>query len=212
MTRILVTVLAVAATLLNPAPAAASTSTSTLPAPTLKVATVRGDNVSLLWTPVRGAAGFGILANGRRIFGSASTDHALVFLASEGLTGRETFSVVAEDAGLNPSPPSNGLRPVAPAVLPAPVLTSATLSPNSPRLTLTWTPSRSDQDSIIFYTIFAFKDLHIMAVTNTTTASFDPDFCGGACPLNGTEPYLVVASDRTLAKSPPSNTLVPTPL
>jgi len=193
--------------------------TATPLAPTLDSATIRGDNVALIWSPPAGGGvtDHAVFANGRFLFRTLSPDIATVFLASEGLTGREVFTVAAEDAQLNSSPPSNGLAAVPPAAMPAPVLLNGVVVPANPStfktVTLTWTASRSDQ-AVITYTVFASVGSNILPVAsanNVTTLSFIPDSCGGGCPLSGREPYTVVASDRTLAVSPASNALVPTP-
>lgn len=219
----------------TPSASAAATSTETapraaavaaLPAPTLDIATIKGDNVQLIWTPPaqrEGVTNYGIYADGTFLFRTGgSADSALVYLASEGLTGREVFTVVAEGGvasdrtPLNQSPPSNGLVPVPPATLPTPELTSAVRQGDwGGTVTLTWTPSQSEQADII-YSIFAdgpsAPNGHtlVWSVTNETTATFIAAGSDGACPLPGTEVYTVVASDRTNAESPPSNGMVAT--
>ena len=214
-------------------PATAATETSpqaeavnALPAPTLEKATIKGDNVVLIWNRVEdeSVTGYLIYANGKLLpYGwrtSASADHIVLYLASLGLTGREVFTVAAgSDFGpdgipANTSPQSNGLVPVAPATLPAPVLTSATDEGDffGTTVTLTWTASQSEEE-VISYWIFAPNytgQPFLLAVDNVTTVTFNPDACGGACPLTGAEEYSVEAHDRTMAQSPRSNSLVPT--
>jgi hypothetical protein len=216
-----------------PSASAATVSTDTapqavvaLPAPTLDIATIKGDNVQLIWTPPaqrEGVTNYGIYADGTFLFRTGgSADSAPVYLASEGLTGREVFTVVAEGGvardgtPLGQSPPSNGLVPVTPATLPAPELTSAVRQGDwGGIVTLTWTPSQSEQKDIP-YSIFAdgpsVPNGHalVWSVTNEMTATFVAVGCDGVCPLPGTEVYTVVASDRTKAESPPSNGLVAT--
>jgi hypothetical protein len=168
----------------------------------------------------RGCGGDGLKCDRRGWRTSASADSTTLYLASLGLTGREVFTVAAggdfgpDGIPLNTSPQSNGLVPVAPATLPAPVLTSATDEGDfyGTTVTLTWTPSQSDE-AVITYRIFApngHLQPWLLDVNNVTTVTFTPDACGGACPLTGTEEYSVVATDRTMAESPRSNSLVPT--
>ncbi|MFI5898380.1 hypothetical protein ACIA5D_50745 [Actinoplanes sp. NPDC051513] len=223
-TRRLGAVLVAAALLVAPSAAAAapaSPRTQATASPTLDSATIRGDNVVLIWSPPagNGITDHAVFANGRFLFRTLSPDITTVFLASEGLSGGEVFTVAAEDSQLNQSPPSNGLKAVPPRVLPAPVLLSGSVVPVNPppfvRVTLTWRASRSDQD-VITYTIFATVNGTPRPVTsadNVTNLTFIPDPCGpiGSCPLTGREPYTVVASDRTLAVSAASNAIVPTP-
>jgi hypothetical protein len=177
-------------------------------APTLDSATVKGDNVELLWTPPAGgkAADFAIYADGNFVQRTLSPDSVTIFLTSEGLTGREAYAVVAEDSAGNESQPSNAMTPRPPAAMPAPRLTSAVLSKDF--VTLTWAPSRTDEKSgEINYLIFANGQPAEM-VQNVTTAKIPliRDFTV----LTGRETFTVAARDRTLAESPPSNGLVPT--
>lgn len=183
---------------------------ATLSAPKLTSATVKGDNVVLLFTPPAGGGVFdyAIHADGAFVFrtGGAATS-ATVYLTAEGLTGREVYTVVAEDSALNPSPPSNGLVPVAPAELPAPHLTSASLSAGT--VTLRWTASHTDEPSgVVQYYVHA-NGAFLLGAGTGTTATFpldgDVDYF-----LRGDETLTVVAHDRTLAESQPSNGLVPT--
>ena len=183
-----------------------------LPAPTLTDATIKGDNVALFWTPGAGdtAAQYGIYADGRflhRTFGPETRTH--VFLASMGLTGRETFTVVAEDSSLNPSAPSNGLVPVAPDALPAPELTSAVREGDE--ITLTWTPTPTKEAfGPVEYMIQSDREKILFSVTSTTvTFPMTDPFCTYF--LQGDEEFTVVARDRSMSQSPRSNGLVATP-
>jgi hypothetical protein len=182
-----------------------------LPAPTLTDATIKGDNVALFWRPGEGdtAAQYGVYANGRflhRTFGPEKS--TIVFLASMGLTGRETFTVAAEDSSLNSSAPSNGLVPVAPAVLPAPELRSAVREGDE--ITLTWTPSQTKEAFAPVQYIVQADDEKILFSVTSTTVTFpltDPSY---TYVLSGNEKFTVVARDRSMAESPPSNGLVAT--
>jgi hypothetical protein len=195
-----------------------------LPAPVLESATIKLNRVILTWERVADdrVTGYVIRANGRLLphgwrTGATSDIATIDFGPGDGLTGREVYTVAAgSDFGADGiprtvSPPSNGLVPVAPGTLPAPELTDATVerfSDGSARVTLTWTPSRSEDETII-YVIFADGQA-VTDFANVTTATFFPDLCGGGCPLSGTETYTVKAIDRTMAESPMSNGLVPT--
>jgi hypothetical protein len=189
----------------------AAVSAGTLPAPALTDATIKGDNVALFWTPGAGdtAAQYGIYANGRFLYRTFGPERrTLVFLASLGLTGRETFTVVAEDSSLNGSAPSNGLVPVAPDPLPAPELRSAVREGDS--ITLTWTPSQTKEVfAPVQYDIKADGRGILFSVTSTTvTFPLTDPHCTYF--LSGSEEFTVVARDRSLAESPPSNGLVAT--
>jgi hypothetical protein len=202
---------------------AAETGTDPLTAPTLDFATVKGDNVQLIWSPAADSDevdAYGVYADGEFLFRTVGTaDSALVFLASEGLTGGELFTIRAE-AGhesdgtpVRQSAPSNGLVPVPPAILPAPELIRGVYDTGNGMLTLEWTPSQSETQDTITYNVVVdvpFSGNIIHQVTNQTSTRFAPDSCGGACPMTGHETFFVVATDRTMADSPRSNGLVPT--
>jgi hypothetical protein len=178
--------------------------TEDLTAPTLTSATIKGDNVRLLWRPPGGANNHAIYANGSFVQRTLSPDSVTIFLASHGLSGNESFTVVAEERS-DQSPPSNAQRPRPAATLPTPQLTSAVRGTGS--VTLTWTPSRTTEMSgEIAYTIFA-DDFRAASVLNTTTAKVPLE--QGPFVLTGREVFTVIAHDRTLAESLPSNGLVP---
>jgi hypothetical protein len=200
-----------------------------LPAPTLESATIKLNRIILIWDRVADerVTGYVISANGKLLPHGWRTDASqdftqIDFGPGDGLTGREVFTVAAaSDFGSdgiprNVSLQSNGLVPVAPGTLPAPELTSATVKRDSvgqATVTMTWTPSRSD-DEVIHYLILVpgpHGGTFVSSVDNATTLTFIADACGGACPLSGNEEYSVKAIDRTMAESPPSNSLVPTP-
>jgi hypothetical protein len=69
----------------------------------------------------------------------------MVFPTSDGLSGTEAFSLVAEDSAGNQWQRSNSRVPAPAVTLPAPVLTSAAI--NGDMITLTWTPSHTDEVS-----------------------------------------------------------------
>jgi hypothetical protein len=199
---------------ISPQTAARAAAVASLSAPTLDSATIKGDNVELLWrAPSGGADVFAIYANGDFVQRTLSPDSVTIFLASEGLSGRESYTVVAEDSAGNESSPSNAMTPrqVTAASLPAPRLNRAVLANDI--VTLTWAPSRTNERSgEINYLIFANnkgaeKQLVEMA-QNATTVKIPLN--RDVIVLNGQETFTVVARDRTLAESPPSNGLIPT--
>lgn len=125
-----------------------------------------GDEVTLLWTPppqVSNLTDYAIYANGKFVFRTLAFEDyartipstsATVFLTSEGLTGTEAFSLVAEGSAGNRSQPSNSLVPSPAVTLSAPVLTSAVIKGDM--ITLTWQPSHTDEVSgTLIYTIIA---------------------------------------------------------
>jgi hypothetical protein len=202
---------ATAATI-SPQTATRASAVARLSAPVLDSATIRGDNVELLWrAPSGGAAVFAIYANGDFVQRTLSPDSVTVFLASEGLSGRESFTVVAEDRAGNESPPSNAMTPRQVAGLPAPRLNRAVLANDI--VTLTWAPSRTNERSgeinyLIYATNQGAEKQLVEMVQNVTTAKIPLN--RDVIVLNGQETFTVVARDRTLAESPASNGLVPT--
>jgi hypothetical protein len=200
---------------ISPQTATRAAAVASMSAPTLHSATIKGDNVELLWTPPAGgnAADFAIYANGDFVQRTLSPDSVTIFLASEGLSGDEAYTVVAEDSAGNESRPSNAMTPrqVAAAAMPAPKLNSAVLAKDI--VTLTWAPSRTDERSgeinyLIYATNKGAEKQLVEMVQNATTVKIPLN--RDTIVLNGQETYTVVARDRTLAESPPSNGLIPT--
>ena len=100
-------------------------------------------------------------------------------------------------------------------MLPAPTLTSAVIK--SDKLTLTWTPSHTDEVSgNIGYTFFAEPGGSFGGAVNATTAttglSFSDPNDPTVPPINITKDTKISirAMDRTRATSPRSNQLTPT--
>lgn len=187
-----------------------------------------GDEVELLWTPppdVSDLRDYAVYANGKFVFRTLAYEDyartipstsATVFLTSEGLTGTEAFSLVAEDSAGNQSQPSNSLVPSRAVTLPAPVLTSAVI--NGDMITLTWTPSHTDEVSgTLIYTIIAdtYPDpsgCFFTSVTDATSVTVPVSNynCDGIDPTTVQPGTLmsVSARDRTFFDSSPmSNTL-----
>lgn len=236
--RALGTALVVGGALLTAAPgASAATATtaasaSTLEPPTVTSATlvhdsVSGDYVRLLWnpSPSAGVAQEAVYANGKFLFESAPSNTnptcgnlASIFLKQRGLTGHETFTLTARDSQGHESAPSNGLVAVSPKELPAPTLTSAVIKDD--KLTMTWTPSHTDEVSgKIIYELNADNGAGPGAfenVVNATTATTDTTITNPndptTIPLHITKDtkLSVLAQDCTTATSPLSNVLQPT--
>jgi hypothetical protein len=146
-----------------------------LTAPTLTSATKSGDEVVLLFTPSaseRSTRDYAIHADGRFAYRTAPpVTSTTVFLTSEGLTGREIFTLVAEDGAGDASAPSNGLVPVAPSVLAAPTMTSAVISGG--RVTLKWTASHTDEVSGTLIYSIVVDGGDFTAIPNSTSLTRD---------------------------------------
>lgn len=205
--------------------AMAATDATVLVAPTLTSATISpsgGGEVRLLFTPppqVGSLTDYAIYANGKFLFRTPAYEDvartipsasAMVFLLSEGLAsnGTYTFTVVAEDNSGDQSAPSNGLVPVAPAVLPTPAMTTAVIHGNN--ITLSWTPSHTGEVSgTLFYEIDA-NGQYFATVTNATTVTLPTLFDDPVEPYTVTPGTLMTvhARDNTFfSMSPVSNAL-----
>jgi hypothetical protein len=188
---------------------------SVLTAPTLTSATKSGDEVVLLFTPPaseRSTRDYAIHADGRFAHRTAPpVTSTTVFLTSEGLTGRETFTLVAEDGAGNASAPSNGLVPVAPAVLAAPTMTSAVISGG--RVTLKWTASHTDEVSGTLIYSIVVDGGDFTAVPNSTFLTRDVTNYDRVLPVTvrpGSQ-VTVAARDLTFfSRSPQSNAVAAT--
>lgn len=129
--------------------------TSTLAPPTLTSVTKNGDNMIVIWKPSssQGVKDYVLLANGRfveRMFPGTPTDPPedkwFVAVASEGLTGTETYTVAAEDSAGNLSAPSNSMKAAPPVTLtPTPQMVSAVVKGD--QIMLKWTASHTDEAS-----------------------------------------------------------------
>jgi hypothetical protein len=184
-----------------------------------------GDEVRLVWAPsatVSDTADYAVYANGQFVFRTgtpqdvATLTGAMVFLTSEGLTGTEAFSVLAEDSAGNQSQPSNSLVPSPAVTLPAPVLTSAVI--NGDMITLSWQPSHTDEVSgTLIYTIIADtypnpNGCYFTSVTDATsiTVPVTNYNCDGIDPTTVRPGTLMSVSARDLTffnTSPLSNAL-----
>jgi hypothetical protein len=96
-------------------PASQARATQALPAPTMVSAVLLcgGQAISLDWTSSvsGGDIGFQVFADGRPMGATSLTSEEIPSVDAAGLTGNETFTVVATDFHGTTSPPSNGLRP-----------------------------------------------------------------------------------------------------
>lgn len=211
-----------AATAATAEPRPRADATGALLAPDLFSATINEErtDIALFWTPAPGdtADFYSIYADDllvQRL--TADGPHLLLrsLLIHEELTGSETYTVIGDDGAGNESPPSNGLVPGPPGTLDPVELTSAALDEDAGTITLGWTPGQPIRDEFaptgLGYTVLA-DGLAVAGTFDNTTLTFplrDPNLLRPD--LTGTETFTIVAGDLSLASSPPSNGLVPTP-
>lgn len=193
------------------ASAARAEAAPTLEPPTLTSATFiqdpfRGDYVLLLWNPSPSddVVEYAKYANGKFLFRGPVFENpffghlAEIDLEQRGLTGNETFTVTAIDSKGRESVQSNGLTAVPQKVLPAPTLTSAVIKGD--KLTLTWTPSHTDEVSgNIFYHFFAEPGGIFGGAVNATTATTGLSFSD---PNDSTVPPSTSRRTRRSASGP----------
>jgi len=199
------------ASMANAAAPAALRAEAALPTPHVISATVSTEIAAFVWEPVdeTNVVKYAVYADGKlAVKYPAPSTWTSVWLPYVGLTGKEVFTIRAEDSAGNQSAPSNGVVPVPAAVnsLPTPTLASAVLDGGTVRLT--WTPSRTEYAGCrLDYTVRADGVPIAGAYDSATATSFPLVDPGLLYELTGNETFTVSAVDCSLATSSQSNGL-----